>query len=153
MRISAFITSILAVCMALTGWCDHRLLTEARARYDRLVRQAGSVGMALETGPSEHISATRGTPRRNADVIARSVVAAYIAFGKELEPVLTEGRRLDTAMQRRQAEMRRLLGSLNGGQLEIVLSEIVNARELTEPTRHALVVFAVRNFASVMSPK
>ena len=145
--ISGTVTGVIAVCLALVGWNDKQHLMASRDRHARLARQAAAIGLAVNPSDPVRVLSSCGGTRESAVAAAKRLESDYIAFGKEWEATLLGGVPANVEFQRLMADLRRRVGSLNTEQAESLLTEVLGANELADPTRSALVIFAIRGYS------
>jgi hypothetical protein len=138
---------ILAIAVSL-GWRDHQRLVAVREHHTKLVAEAATLGIALDsTNPADPIRITK-RERENREADAKLAAAELIAFAKEMEAMEKNGNSPDEAMQKRIMELMDRMMSLDSTQLKIVIAELRATADLKDETRNNLIGFSIMTLAN-----
>ena len=138
---------ILAIAASL-GWQDHQRFVAVREHHAKLVTEAASLGIALDSSnPAAPVRVTK-RERENREADAKLAAAEFIAFAKEMEAMEKKGGPPDEATMKRIMEFMDRMMSLDSAQLKILIAEVRANKELKDETRQGLIGFSIMTLAS-----
>jgi len=129
----------------VTGGLNHRRLAKLEGVHRELVARAAAHG--IPSDPDGTIGKTRipRRERRDLEAEARQTAADFIRYAMEMETV---GQEPDTATRQRMMLQMESVMALKGGQLEVLVAELLVADGLGDRARRDLIEFSLRRLTT-----
>jgi hypothetical protein len=151
MNPSMKISLALTVLILIIGVSFHagyeKHLEEARESHAKLVEEAASLGISVDTSDPDAAVLVTKRQRDDTEREAKEVAKEMIAFALEMENYSENGGGDEAEMQKRIADFMDSMFSLSAAQLKIAIEEFRNSTELSDDMRSGIIMFAIMTLA------
>ncbi|MGJ8644273.1 MAG: hypothetical protein ACSHX9_12765 [Luteolibacter sp.] len=147
MKIPIIIAALILIVGIYFRSSDAKRLADARESHAKLVEEARSLGISLDTSNPDGAALVTKRQRDDTEREAKDVAKEMIAFALEMEAMMKNGGEEDAEMQKRVADFMDNMFSLSASQLKIVIEEFRNSTELNGEMREGIIMFAIMTLA------
>ncbi|MGJ8633474.1 MAG: hypothetical protein ACSHX7_06095 [Luteolibacter sp.] len=143
---------IVSVLILLAGIAlrvtDQKRLADARESHARLVNEASSMGISIDTANPDSLALATKRKREDTEREAKQVAKEMIAFALEMQELQKSDADPDAPdIQKRTADFMDQMFSLSTSQLKTVIQEFRDSSEMNDEMRLGMVMFAIMTMA------